>query len=103
MNFGEYQSLAHETAIYPEDKALEYTALGLTSEAGEVAGKIKKYIRDGEFDQTAVISELGDVLWYISELAYSLGYSLELIAAGNIAKLKSRADRGVISGSGDIR
>jgi NTP pyrophosphatase (non-canonical NTP hydrolase) len=104
MNFNEYQSEARKTAIYPPEAKTIYPALGLVSEAGEVAGKIKKYIRDGhELDEEAVMHELGDVLWYVAALAHDLGYDLQTVAAYNINKLKSRQDRGALSGSGDYR
>ena len=85
-----------------------YPALGLFSEAGEVAGKVKKVLRDnnGHFDPTqreAISHEVGDVLWYIAQLSMELGYDLEDVAAANLAKLSSRAARGRISGSGDQR
>jgi NTP pyrophosphatase (non-canonical NTP hydrolase) len=76
----------------------------LLSEAGEVAGKIKKVIRDGhELDEEAVMYELGDVLWYVAVLAHDLGYDLSTVAELNILKLKSRQTRGTLSGSGDNR
>ena len=59
-----YENLASQTAIFPKEKALEYLALGLTSEAGEVAGKVKKLIRDGKGDKESIAYEVGDVLWY---------------------------------------
>ena len=102
----EYQKRAAVFAVYPEDKALEYLALGLTSEAGEVAGKVKKKLRgDKSVSQSGedLASEIGDCLWYVSELARSLGYTLEEIAQMNIKKLSSRAERGKLKGSGDNR
>ena len=62
----EYQRKAKETAIFPADKALEYLSLGLVGEAGEVANKVKKLIRDKKvlLDTTVISSEIGDVLWY---------------------------------------
>jgi NTP pyrophosphatase (non-canonical NTP hydrolase) len=82
--------------------------LGLVGEAGEVADKLKKVIRDHGGVLTdpvrdAVAKELGDVLWYLSVLAYELDYDLNTIAQGNLDKLASRQERGVISGSGDNR
>lgn len=108
MNFNDYQSESNKTAKYPEDRAIEYLALGLTSEAGEVAGKIKKVIRDdssnlSEERRSQIASELGDVLWYISQLALELNVSLESVAAKNIEKLSDRDARGAIGGSGDSR
>jgi NTP pyrophosphatase (non-canonical NTP hydrolase) len=103
--FDSYQDFTDETAIYPAYKSLEYTALGLASEAGEYAGKIKKIIRDGNDPdkQEALIAELGDVLWYVAQAAASLGVHLSDVAQMNVEKLKSRKDRGKIGGSGDDR
>ncbi|MFN7883265.1 MAG: nucleoside triphosphate pyrophosphohydrolase family protein [bacterium] len=111
MNATEYQLRAHALAIYPEERAVEYVALGLASEAGEVAGKVKKQIRDGKnwtgeqrhehLDKT--IAELGDVMWYAAELATVLGIDLGNVMRLNLAKLESRRDRGVIAGDGDAR
>lgn len=108
MNFSEYQQQTAKTAIYDPDIAIIYTTMGLASEAGEVAGKVKKVYRDnfGNFTETnieTISSELGDVLWYVAQLASALGLNLSEIAAGNIAKLQSREVRGVIAGSGDNR
>ena len=104
-----YEQLAGETAIFPEHKALEYLALGLTSEAGEVAGKVKKLIRDGEdkegfeLKKIAISHEIGDVLWYCAMLAKEVGVPLNEIMRDNLAKLYSRKERGTLSGSGDDR
>lgn len=109
MNFEEYQKLARKTALYPKmGSNYIYPTLGLVGEAGEVAEKIKKILRDdgGIIDETKkleIMKELGDVLWYLAGLATELGLSLEEVAAANIAKLSSRQSRGVISGSGDNR
>jgi len=108
MNFNDYQHRTSSTAIYPEEKALEYLALGLCSEAGEVAGKLKKIIRDygsnlTEEKRFELASELGDVLWYVSQLALELNVTLDVIAHENIAKLADRKERGAIGGSGDFR
>lgn len=108
MNFNEYQQETAKTAIYNPDIAIIYTTMGLTSEAGEVAGKIKKVYRDnfGNFTTAhieTISAELGDVLWYVSQLASALGLDLGQIADNNISKLQSRDVRGVISGSGDNR
>ena len=102
MNFTEYQNLAKSTAIYPSRYAKVYPALGLCGEAGEVAEKVKKNIRDGK-SLDGVGLELGDVLWYISALADDLGVTLEEVAQANVDKLQSRKNRGKISGSGDNR
>ena len=102
MTFDEYQGFARSTAIYPEDCRVVYPTLGLCSEAGEVAGKIKKHMRDGR-SLAGVGLELGDVLWYIYALADDLGVTLEEIAQTNVNKLKSRMRRDKINGDGDNR
>ena len=98
-----YEAQAGETAIFPKEKALEYLALGLTSEAGEVAGKVKKLIRDGKGDKKAIASEIGDVLWYCAMLAKETDVPLNDIMKENLRKLHSRKERGTLSGSGDER
>ena len=101
--FDMYQDFTDSTAIYPEEQGLEYTALGLASEAGEFAGKVKKMIRDKTYDTEAMIAELGDVLWYVARAAAELDVHLSDVAKDNIEKLKSRQDRGKLGGSGDER
>jgi NTP pyrophosphatase (non-canonical NTP hydrolase) len=107
--FNNYQQATAQTAKYPPDQALEYLSLGIASEAGEVAGKMKKWIRDGDSKMTreewvqAMSSEIGDVLWYSARLADELGLSLSQIAEDNMDKLLDRKARGVIGGSGDNR
>jgi len=107
MEFNEYQKLAHETAVYPEEEAIVYTVLGLVNEAGEVAGKLKKWIRGdipaGPALQDILEKELGDVQWYLAETCTALGLDLGQIASNNLDKLSDRANRGVIRGSGDDR
>lgn len=113
LTFNDYQNKSGDTANYPdvgngELAGLIYPTLGLTNEAGEFAGKIKKLIRDKEGkisleDRDALGKELGDVLWYISQCASELGLSLRNIAQGNLDKLQSRKQRGTIQGSGDDR
>ena len=109
MDLNIYQAAARETAAYPDvGNNLIYPTLGLTGEAGEVADKVKKVLRDrgGVFDpetREAIKLELGDVLWYVSQLSSELGYDLEEVASTNLAKLSSRAARGRIAGSGDQR
>lgn len=108
MEFIEYQIRARETAVYKESAAneneqLAYVALGLTGEAGEFANKVKKVIRDGTFNATALASELGDVLWYVAMAAEELGVSLEMIAWDNLEKLSERKRRGTLKGEGDNR
>jgi len=100
----EYQDKAKVTAIFPKEKALEYLALGLSSESGEVAGKIKKIIRDkSKLNPNDIGAEIGDVLWYCALLADELKLNLGKIMENNIEKLHSRKARGVIGGSGDNR
>lgn len=108
MNLNEYQNEAMRTAIYPVGQGIEYTTLGLVSEAGEVAGKVKKVLRDngGVFSdeaRKAIADEAADCLWYIAGLARELGFSLETLAAQNLNKLADRQARGVLQGSGDKR
>jgi len=98
-----YENYASQTAIFPKEKALEYLALGLTSEAGEVAGKVKKLIRDGKGDKKAIAAEIGDVLWYCAMLAKETEVPLNDIMKDNLKKLHSRKERGTLSGSGDER
>lgn len=102
-DFTHYQQKTEETAIYPEDQALEYLALGLNGEAGEVAEKVKKHIRDGKELDEDFAKELGDVLWYIARITHELGVDLEYVARSNLDKLLDRKERGKISGSGDNR
>ena len=108
MDINEYQNKARETALYPSNQGLVYCALGLTGEAGEVADKIKKIIRDkggvvSAEDRMALAKELGDVLWYLANLSFELNLALDFVALENVEKLSSRKERGVISGSGDNR
>ena len=103
-----YQKVALTTAIYPREQAIIYPTLGLTGEAGEVANKVKKIIRDGT-DKTsedlvqAISSEIGDCLWYIAVLADDVGVKLSDIANSNLEKLANRKKKGTIHGSGDNR
>lgn len=103
QTFDGYQDASERTAIYPKSVAIEYLSLGLVSEAGEVAGKVKKALRDGTFDPEAVADELGDCLWYIAQLASELDFYLSDIAKHNLEKLKDRKERGVLGGNGDKR
>jgi len=109
MDFNDYQNKSRKTAKYPAiGHPVIYPALGLVNEAGEVAGKIKKVFRDKEgqiSDETrqALKAELGDVLWYIAQVATELDLSLDEIAEYNIAKLYDRLERGKIQGDGDNR
>ncbi len=109
MTFDEYQKQSRKTAKYPDaGKNFVYPVLGLTGESGEVAEKIKKVLRDkrGLIDEETrreIKKELGDVLWYLTQIGSELGISLEDIANENLKKLFSRKDRGVLSGDGDNR
>jgi NTP pyrophosphatase (non-canonical NTP hydrolase) len=109
MHMEDYQKLAITTAIYPKEFPLQgvvYTSLGLCGEAGEVAEKVKKYIRDGgdaEHFKANISAELGDVLWYIANLANELNIDLSQIASDNIRKLQVRKERNTLRGSGDNR
>ncbi len=108
MDLAEYQRRSRRTAEYPREAWLAYPALGLSGEAGEVAEHAKKTIRDdgGEVSperRAAMAKELGDVLWYVAQLASELGLDLDEIAQTNLDKLLSRQRRGVLSGAGDER
>ena len=110
MNFSDYQTAAIATAKYHELKipGIVYCALKLPGEAGEVAEKIGKIYRDknGNFDaevEYELAKELGDVLWYIANIAEELGFDFDTIAKMNIEKLADREARGVIKGDGDNR
>jgi NTP pyrophosphatase (non-canonical NTP hydrolase) len=107
MTFDDYQKRALATLL-PSSNNIPYVVLGLTNEAGEVAGKIKKWIRDNEsdiasLDKKAIADELGDTLWYMAMLAQLLDINLSDIAQMNIDKLASRLERGKLHGSGDTR
>lgn len=108
MELSEYQQLSRRTAQYPRDAWLTYPVLGLAGEAGEVAEHAKKAIRDdggsvSEQRREAMAKEIGDVLWYVAQIATELDLDLDQIAEGNLEKLLSRQQRGVLSGSGDDR
>ena len=103
-----YQKVAKSTAIYPREQAIIYPTLGLTGEAGEVANKVKKIIRDdgnkiNESLVQEISAEIGDCLWYISVLADDIGCKLSDIANNNLIKLAKRKEKGTIHGSGDNR
>ena len=114
MHFDEYQKLAHRTSLdtsygdrHPMNRLI-YPTLKLAGEAGEFAEKVGKILRDkagslGPEDRAALADEVGDVLWYAAEVATVLDVALDDVAVRNIAKLQSRAERGVLQGSGDNR
>jgi NTP pyrophosphatase (non-canonical NTP hydrolase) len=108
VEFSDYQRLSRRTAEYPREAWLAYPALGLAGEAGEVAEHAKKTIRDDDGTvnaerRVAMAKELGDVLWYVAQLASELELDLDEVAEENLQKLLSRQRRGVLSGSGDDR
>ncbi|MFT7507609.1 MAG: NTP pyrophosphatase (non-canonical NTP hydrolase) [Acidimicrobiales bacterium] len=113
MNFKEYQEKSRVTAIYPNlGDNLPYLALGIAGEAGEVADKVKKFIRDENFTSVKNLSEeqkndlakeMGDILWYIAQIATEFNLDMESVAQMNIDKLYSRMDRKELHGSGDSR
>jgi NTP pyrophosphatase (non-canonical NTP hydrolase) len=108
LTFEEYQLETQLTAVYPHDIAVLYCTVALAGETGEVSEKVKKVFRDnnGRFTQDKVreiAKELGDVLWYVSQLAKELNLSLDSIAKGNLSKLRERREKGKLSGSGDDR
>ena len=99
----EYQEMAASTAIYKVEHQVIYPALGLAAEAGEVANKVKKILRDGNFNREAIADEVGDCLWYIAALCRDLNVDMKELAKNNLRKLHDRKARGVIQGSGDKR
>lgn len=111
MTLDDYQTLAVSTSIYPDQGSiggLVYTALKLNGEAGEVAEKVGKIVRDNNgiispAQKLEMAKELGDVLWYVSTCGREIGYSLATIAKLNLEKLASRKKRNALSGSGDNR
>lgn len=111
LSFNTYQNSTRKTAIYPKNTAQEavlYCALGVSGESGEICNKVAKLIRDRGYEMSAdfrkgVAKEIGDCLWFLSELSSSLGFKLDQIARDNLTKLQSRFSRGVIKGDGDNR
>lgn len=110
MTFDDYQKQALTTVISTDDsfKDALHWVLGICGEAGEVAEKVKKIIRDknGEIsleDKQEMAKEIGDVLWYLAVFAHEMGYSLDEVAVNNLNKLQDRKNRGVLGGSGDNR
>jgi len=103
ISMTEYSEFAEKTAIYPEEAEIVYPALGLAGEAGEVANKVKKMIRDDRLDRDAIASELGDCLWYIAALCRDLNVDMASIARKNLDKLSMRKQKGTLQGNGDAR
>ena len=118
LTFKDYQLKATTTSLMPyhtvnrevvtDVSGLWYSTCGLCNEAGEVAGKVKKIARDDKGlvtpdKKSAIAHELGDVLWYLSDLAFRIGYDLGEIAEMNLEKLQDRLERGKLGGSGDER
>ena len=109
MELKEYGELAMKTAIFPKEDGYVYTALGLAGEAGEIANKVKKFIRDDFDDEemqdklSDVAEELGDVLWYVAAVAHVIGTDLDTVAKNNLYKLAERQRKGTLQGSGDKR
>ena len=107
MTLNEYQEEAIKAAFYEKDDIV-YNALGITGEAGEIADHVKKMLRDDGGILTPerreiLKKELGDVLWYVSNMAQKLGFSLDEVGEANIEKIQDRVKRGVQQGSGDNR
>lgn len=110
MTLDEYQKEALVTAVFTDDeyKDLSHWVLGITGEAGEIAEKLKKIVRDKNAmldsdDKQEIAKEIGDVLWYLAVLAKHLGYKMDDVGKLNIKKLRSRQARNKIGGSGDNR
>jgi NTP pyrophosphatase (non-canonical NTP hydrolase) len=108
MDFRYYQAVSKKTAIYSKALKILYPTMGLAGEAGEVSNKVKKIYRDkaGKYtlqDRNDIADELGDVLWYISQLASDFNICLEGIAEDNIRKLQDRKKRNMLRGNGDKR
>ncbi len=109
MQFNDYQKESRKTAVYPKiGENFFYPTLGLAGEAGEVCEIVKKIHRDrgdvpSDEDRERISAELGDVLWYIAQVASEFNLDLDDVAAHNLEKLASRKDHGVLHGDGDNR
>lgn len=109
-DFNAYQQFVKTMKMYPAEARVVYPSLGLTGEAGEIAEKVKKWLRDEDYSngmsmerREALLGELGDPLWYIAALADDLGYTLQEVVDFNVNKLSSRKERGKLHGDGDNR
>ena len=108
-DFNTYQTESRKTwGVIPMNHPIVYPTMGLVDEAGEVAGKIKKIFRDKngqitEEDRQSLKNELGDVLWYLTQICTELGLTLEEVTETNITKIFSRQERGKLGGDGDNR
>ncbi len=113
MELNDYQKKARTTAMYPRiGNNFIYPALGLAGETGEVVEKIKKLMRNDGVEtpdklipekRDEIVKEMGDVLWYLSQLASEIGVDFSTVAEKNLEKLASRMDRDVIKSEGDNR
>lgn len=108
LSLDQYQLHASSTAIYKDTcktfkERISYVGLGLSGEAGEIANKTKKLLRDKELDKEALIAELGDVLWYLAMTCNELDTTLNEVANINLYKLKQRKQKGTLKGKGDNR
>lgn len=108
LTFSDYQQASADTRVYPEQYKVVYPSLGLSGEVGETLELVKKALRDegGNFSEERLEKlhkEIGDILWYIAALCEDLGFDMGAVAAGNLEKLQSRKERGVLAGSGDNR
>jgi NTP pyrophosphatase (non-canonical NTP hydrolase) len=102
--FNEYGDFVKGMKVYPEKHAIVYPALGLSGEAGEVAEKVKKWLRgDRDLDKYELLKEASDVMWYIASLADDLGYTLQDVVDANVEKLSKRKENNLIKGDGDRR
>ena len=102
MTVNEYQNEAHKYAVYNTcDESRMYPILGLTEEAGEVAGKLKKFVRGDQPDPEGFLSEMGDVLWYLARLCDNIGITMEDLADYNYKKLEARKNANALQGNGE--
>ena len=109
MECDDYQRGAMRTARDKDARdEFMHLVLGLVGEAGEIAEKVKKLVRDQDsdvarLDRDDMAAQLGDVLWYTAVLADYLGLSLDDVAQRNLDKLADRQRRNVLGGAGDRR